>query len=39
LIQKQSGVGDVPVKVIIKKGGKEFTQERTMIKDLNFELK
>jgi hypothetical protein len=39
LIQKQSGVGDVPVKVIIKKNGKEFTQEQTMIKDLNFELK
>lgn len=39
LIQKQSGVGSVPVKVIIKKGGKEFTQERIMIKDLSFELK
>jgi hypothetical protein len=39
LIQKQSGVGDVPVKVIIKKNGKEFVQEQTMIKDLNFEFK
>jgi hypothetical protein len=39
LIQKQSGVGDVPVKVVIKKNGREFVQEQTMIKDLNFELK
>lgn len=39
LIQKQSGVGDVPVKVIIKKDGREFVQEQTMIKDLNFEFK
>ena len=39
LIQKQSGVGDVPVKVTIKKGGREFTQEQTMIKDLKFEFK
>jgi len=39
LIQKQSGVGDIPVKVTIKKNGREFVQERTMIKDLNFELK
>ncbi len=39
LIQKQSGVGDVPVKATIKKGGREFTQEQTMIKDLKFEFK
>lgn len=38
LIQKQSGVGDVPVKVTIKKDGREFYQEQTMIKDLNFEF-
>jgi hypothetical protein len=39
LIQKQSGVGDIPVKVTLKKDGKEFTQEQTMIKDLKFEFK
>jgi hypothetical protein len=38
LIQKQSGVGDIPVKVTLKKDGKEFTQEQTMIKDLKFEF-
>jgi hypothetical protein len=38
LIQKQSGVGDVPVKVVVKKDGKEFVQEQTMIKDLKFEF-
>ena len=39
LIQKQSGVGDIPVKVTLKKDGKEFTQQQTMIKDLKFEFK
>lgn len=39
LIQKQSGVGDIPVKVTIKKDGREFVQEQTMIKDLKFEFK
>jgi len=38
LIQKQSGAGDVPVKVVVKKDGKEFVQEQTMIKDLKFEF-
>jgi hypothetical protein len=38
LIQKQSGVGDVPVKVIVRKDGKEYVQEQTMIKDLKFEF-
>ncbi len=38
LIQKQSGVGDIPVKVVVKKDGKEYTQEQTMIKDLKFEF-
>jgi len=38
LIQKQSGVGDIPVKMTVKKDGKEFTQEQTMIKDLKFEF-
>lgn len=39
LIQKQSGVGNIPVKVTIKKNGREFYQEQAMIKDLNFEFK
>ena len=38
LIQKQSGVGDIPVKMTVKKDGKDFTQEQTMIKDLKFEF-
>lgn len=38
LIQKQSGVGDVPVKITVKKDGEEFVQEQTMIKDLKFEF-
>lgn len=38
LIQKQSGVGDIPVKVVVKKDGQEFIQEQTMIKDLKFEF-
>lgn len=38
LIQKQSGVGDIPVKVTLKKDGKEYTEEQTMIKDLKFEF-
>jgi hypothetical protein len=39
LIQKQSGVGDIPVKVTVKKDGKEFVQEQAMIKDLKLEFK
>jgi len=39
LIQKQSGVGDIPVKVTLKKDGKDFNQEQTMIKDLKLEFK
>ena len=38
LIQKQSGVGDIPVKVTLKKDGQEFNQEQTMLKDLKFEF-
>ncbi len=38
LIQKQSGVGDIPVRVVVKKDGKEYVQEQTMIKDLKFEF-
>ncbi len=38
LIQKQSGVGSIPVKVTVKKDGKEFNQEQTMIKDLKLEF-
>jgi hypothetical protein len=38
LIQKQSGVGDIPVKITVKKDGKDFTQEQTMLKDLKFEF-
>ncbi|MFA5776893.1 MAG: DUF4012 domain-containing protein [Parcubacteria group bacterium] len=38
LIQKQSGVGDIPVKVKLKKDGQEFDQEQTMLKDLKFEF-
>lgn len=38
LIQKQSGVGDVPVKVHVKTAGGEFDQEQTLSKDLKFEF-
>ena len=38
LIQKQSGVGDVPVKVTLRRDGKDYAQEQTMIKDLKFEF-
>lgn len=38
LIQKQSGVGDIPVKITLKKDGKEYGQNQTMIKDLKFEF-
>jgi len=39
LIQKQSGMGDVPVKISIKTKKGEFTQEGTLKKDLKFEVK
>ena len=40
LIQKQSGVGDVPVKVTVKtKDGNVSTQEQILKKDLRFEFK
>lgn len=39
LIQKQSGVGDVPVTVKIKTEAGELTQNATLKKDLKFELK
>jgi len=39
LIQKQSGVGDVPVKIHVKtKDGKEFNQESTIQNDTKFEF-
>jgi hypothetical protein len=39
LVQKQSGVGDVPIKVHIKtKDGKEFNEEGTLQGDLNFAI-
>ncbi len=39
LIQKQSGMGDVPVKVTVKTDKGEFTQEDVLKKDLKFEVK
>ena len=39
LIQKQSGMGDVPVRVHIKTSEKEYEYRDTLIKDLKFELK
>ncbi len=39
LVQKQSGVGDVPIKIHIKtKEGKEFNQEGVLQGDLNFQI-
>jgi hypothetical protein len=38
LIQKQSGAGDVPVKVTVKTQDGEFTQEEVLKKDLKFEF-
>ena len=38
LIQKQSGVGDVPVTVKVKTADGEFTQEEILKKDLKFEF-
>ena len=39
LIQKQSGVGDVPVKVHVKTSKTESNQEAILTKDLKFEVK
>jgi len=39
LIEKQSGVGDVPVKVTVKTKDGELSQEQTLKHDLKFELK
>ncbi|MFZ2188686.1 MAG: DUF4012 domain-containing protein [Candidatus Moraniibacteriota bacterium] len=39
LIQKQSGVSDIPVKVHVKTKDGEFNQEQMMNSDLHFEVK
>lgn len=39
LIQKQSGVSDIPVKVHVKTKDGDFNQEQVMNSDLNFEVK
>ncbi|MDH4330446.1 MAG: DUF4012 domain-containing protein [Candidatus Moranbacteria bacterium] len=39
LIQKQSGVGDVPVKIRVKTNEGEFTHEEMLKKDLKLEFK
>jgi hypothetical protein len=39
LIQKQSGVSDIPVKVHVKTKNGEYNQEQVMNNDLNFEIK
>jgi hypothetical protein len=39
LIQKQSGVGDIPVHVKLKTKNGEFTQDQTLNNDLKFEFK
>jgi hypothetical protein len=38
LIQKQSGVGTIPVTVRLKTADKEYTQSADLIKDLNFSI-
>lgn len=38
LIQKQSGVGDVPIKIHIKTKNGEFDQQAVLKKDLKFEI-
>lgn len=38
LIQKQSGAGDVPVKIHVKTKDGEFDQEQTLVGDLKFEF-
>jgi hypothetical protein len=38
LIQKQSGVGDIPVKVHVKTAEGEFDQQQTLNNDLKFEF-
>jgi hypothetical protein len=38
LIQKQSGVGNIPVKVHLKTKDGEFNQEQTLNNDLNFQF-
>ena len=38
LIQKQSGTGDVPVKVKVKTKDGEFIKEDILKKDLKFEV-
>jgi hypothetical protein len=38
LVQKQSGVGDVPIKVRLKTSEGEFDQEGILTKDLKFEF-
>ncbi|HLN18561.1 MAG TPA: DUF4012 domain-containing protein [Patescibacteria group bacterium] len=38
LIQKQSGVGDIPVKITVKTNDGETTQEQILKSDLKFEL-
>ncbi|MDD5651894.1 MAG: hypothetical protein PHX98_00665, partial [Candidatus Moranbacteria bacterium] len=39
LVQKQSGMGDVPFKIMVKTDKGEFSHEETLKKDLKFELK
>jgi hypothetical protein len=39
LIQKQSGVGDVPVHIKVKTADGDFTQDEILKKDLRFEFK
>ena len=38
LVQKQSGVGDVPVTIKVKTTEKEYTQTETLKNELKFEL-
>ena len=38
LIQKQSGVGNIPVKIHVKINNGEFNQEQTLDNDLNFQF-
>jgi hypothetical protein len=39
LMQKQSGIGEIPVKINVKTNDGDFSHEEVLKKDLKFELK
>jgi hypothetical protein len=38
-MQKQSGIGEIPVKINVKTNDGDFSHEEVLKKDLKFELK